>query len=110
MKLYKVINEEYYDDFSDGGVFVKEEKLYVNKANALKKLEEIKEKIKSNEEYSEILKKIIRYNKRNEYDELQHPDYDIILLDCEDAFAIKDDSSMCYWGEGVFIMEITTED
>lgn len=89
MKVYNVIYERYYDNFSSGGSFQKGNWLYLQKENAVKKVAEIKPII--HEEFKE--------------------DIDCgIFVDTPEEYIIKEDSSMCYWGEGVYIVETETED
>lgn len=95
MKLYQVIYERYYDDFSKGGKFIEGNWLYQSEENAIKKIAEIKPKIY--EKFKEELK---------DEELLKH----VEVIDTPGHYTIRENSSMCYWGENVYITEKETDD
>ena len=95
MKLYKVIYEEYYDDFSTGGEFIKGSWLYKSKENAIKKVAKIKPEIY--EDYKEEAEKLEAIG-------------NIVKIDTPEHYAIKEKGGMCYWGSSVYVSEVETED
>lgn len=95
MKLYQVIYQRYYDDFSNGGKSIKGNWLYQSEENAIKKIAEIKPKIY--EKFKEELKdeEFFKY---------------VEVIDTQCNYTIRENNSMCYWGESVYITEKETDD
>lgn len=89
MIIYRVVLEEYYDDFSAGGVITYEDEYYANLDKAKEKLIELKEKV----------------NKEFYQEYLENPD-GWAYTNSEFIYSIKDACSTPYCGMSAIIKEI----
>ena len=95
MKIYTVILETYYDDFSSGGTYELAKLNFTSKEEADKYFDGMKEIVREREAPT-----LGRYGSSPE----EH------LVETDGYYGVCDDSSMCYWGSAVRIEESETQD